>query len=210
MVALDPNGKPVVENGKVLVKYQLEQDYEYWVHEKNVMDIGSGDLKKKSTSDRQGRKKPAKQKKQPVQAPAEGDADLENAVCIYTDGASSGNPGPSGIGVLLRFGDHEKEISEYIGDATNNIAELQAIKTGLLKVKNRKLPVRVFTDSTYAHGVLVLGWKAKKNFDLVSGIRELISTFNDFKIYKVKGHAGHTENERADFLATSAVRKAVK
>ncbi|MBU4419678.1 MAG: ribonuclease HI, partial [Proteobacteria bacterium] len=41
-------------------------------------------------------------------------------ICIYTDGASSGNPGPSGIGILLLYGDHEKEISKYIGPATNN------------------------------------------------------------------------------------------
>ncbi|MEA3417444.1 MAG: RNase H family protein, partial [Thermodesulfobacteriota bacterium] len=53
----------------------------------------------------------------------------DNTISIYTDGASSGNPGPSGIGILLRFKDHEKEISRNIGTATNNIAELEAIKT---------------------------------------------------------------------------------
>ena len=94
-----------------------------------------------------------------------GPPDSEDPDCIriYADGASSGNPGPSGIGVLLRYREHEKEISRNIGLGTNNIAELEAIRTGLLEVKNPDLPVRVYTDSGYAYGLLTLGWKARKN-----------------------------------------------
>ena len=68
------------------------------------------------------------------------------------------------------------------------------------------MPVRIFTDRSYAYGVLTLGWKARKNQSVVKNIRETISKFKDLKIIKVKGHAGHSENERADFLATSAIK----
>ena len=109
---------------------------------------------------------------------------------------------------MLSYGKHEKEISKYIGIATNNIAELEAIRTGLLEIKNTDLPVRLFTDSSYAYGVLVQGWKAKKNQEIIGSIINIISKFNDLKIIKVKGHGGIEGNERADFLATSAIKKA--
>jgi ribonuclease HI len=132
----------------------------------------------------------------------------DNTIFIYTDGASSGNPGPSGIGILLRFKDHEKEISRNIGTATNNIAELEAIKTALLELKHYNYPVRVFTDSSYACGVLTLGWKARKNKELINSIKKLISKFSNLRLIKVKGHNGFAGNEKADFLATSAIRRA--
>ena len=89
--------------------------------------------------------------------------------------------------------------------ATNNVAELKAIQAGLERIKNRRLAVRLFTDSSYAYGLLALGWKPKKNQALVAAIRSLAAEFDDLKLIKVKGHAGHEGNERADFLATSAV-----
>ena len=125
---------------------------------------------------------------------------------MFTDGASSGNPGPSGIGVLMQYRQHEKEISKYIGRATNNIAELKAILVGLRAVKDKGLPVRVFTDSNYAYGLLVLGWKARTNIALVEKIRQEMMQFSNLEINKIKGHAGHEGNERADRLATGAVK----
>ena len=112
------------------------------------------------------------------------------------------------IGVLLRFEEHEKEISKFIGEATNNIAELKAIQAGLSALKNPDIPVRLFTDSSYAYGLLVLKWKPRKNQQLVESIRQMMTQFKDLKIIKVKGHAGHPGNEKADFLATSAIKKA--
>ena len=197
-VATDGSKKLLVKNGKVLIKYQIKQDYEYWVHEQNVGPIDT-EQSKKSVKEKPVQKRKAKTK--PFKEPIPHDA-----VCIFTDGASSGNPGPSGVGVLLKYGEHEKEISKYIGIATNNIAELEAINTGLLELKKTDMPVRIFTDSSYAHGLLALGWKARANQDIVKAIRKTISKFKDLKIIKVKGHAGHTENERADFLATSAIK----
>jgi ribonuclease HI len=196
----DKNGKPIVKNGKVLIKYQLEQDYEYWVNKDNVkpIDIDPQEDNKKNPA-KTSKKKALKLEKQPQIE--------QDMICIYTDGASSGNPGPSGIGILLLYGSHEKEISKYIGSATNNIAELEAIRVALLELKKTDLPVKIFTDSSYAYGVLTLGWKAKKNTELIKSIKKIISKFSELKFYKVKGHANIDGNERADYLATSAVTK---
>jgi ribonuclease HI len=210
-LAIDRDQKPVVKNGKVLIKYQMGQDYEYWVNPKNIKSIDSVEIEtKKSRNKKSTEKTPKKRKtrgKPKTDSPDS--SEYKNSICIYTDGASSGNPGPSGIGVVLRFGKHEKEMSKYIGIATNNIAELEAIRTGLLAIKNTELPVRIFTDSRYAYGVLTLGWKARKNQNLIKSIKNILLKFKDRKIIKIKGHAGHEGNERADYLATSAIKKTI-
>lgn len=131
----------------------------------------------------------------------------DNCICIYTDGASSGNPGPAGIGAVLIYQQNRREISRNIGIATNNVAELSAIKTAISSLKRYDLPVRVFTDSAYAIGVLTQNWKPQANSDLVSETKQLIEKFKDLKFIKVKGHAGIKENEVADYLATSAIEK---
>ena len=205
-LSTDQNKRPVIKNGKVLIKYQLDQDYEYWVNQKNVKPIDSALSETRGKKGNKSLKKLIKKPKTKTSSPDT--TEYRNAVCIYTDGASSGNPGPSGIGIVLRFGKHEREISKYIGIATNNIAELEAIRTGLGAIKNTDLPVRIFTDSRYAYGILNLGWKARKNQDIIQSIKKTLLKFNDLKIIKVKGHSGHEGNERADFLATSAIKKA--
>jgi len=209
-LATDQDQKPVTKNGKVLIRYQLDQDYEYWVLSKNITPIDSLQKTEKTEKGKKSTQKSSKQKdtKTISDTGVLIETSCDNAINIYTDGASSGNPGPSGIGVVLCFGKHEKEISRYIGITTNNMAELEAIRSGLMAVKNSNLPVRVFTDSRYAYGVLTQGWKAKKNQDIIESIKKILSKFNDLKFIKVKGHAGIEGNERADFLATSAIKKA--
>ena len=193
-LAVDGSGKPIEENGKVLIKYQLDQTHEYWVRKNNIKPLDSDpaltqEIKNDTTMDQSGDKE---------------------GILIFTDGASSGNPGPAGIGVVMRFGKYQKEISEYIGLATNNIAELKAIQAGLQAVKKTDLPVLLFTDSRYAYGVLTLGWKAKANNEMVQSIKKTMMKFKNLKIVKVKGHAGDEGNERADFLATSAIKEYIK
>ena len=208
LLSLDEKGKPDVKDGKVLIKYQLKQDHEYWVNKSSVRPLDSpppkSQLQKK-------RKSPDKKsdKETPTEASEPWDESAyKDKVCVFTDGASSGNPGPSGIGVVLRFGEHEKEISQFIGNATNNIAELKAIDAGLSALKNKDIPVRLFTDSKYAYGLLQLNWKARRNQQLVNSIKKKMAGFKDLKFIKIKGHSGHPENEKADFLATSAIKKA--
>jgi ribonuclease HI len=131
-----------------------------------------------------------------------------NAIHVWTDGACSGNPGRAGLGVvILGDGPGEREISEYLGDATNNIAELTAILRGLEAVSDRTRPVIVYSDSAYSIGLLTQNWKAKKNVDLVDELRELTRTFRDLRFVKVAGHAGIALNERVDQLATGAITR---
>jgi ribonuclease HI len=209
-LALDARGMPVSKDGKVLIKYQINQDYEYWVNKNNVRPLDSPPIK----SLQQNKNKPRKNKYGKGEEAADrtpwDETGYKDKICLFTDGASSGNPGPSGIGVLLRYGEHEKEISKYIGNATNNIAELKAIEAGLSALKNRDIPVRLFTDSKYAYGLLVLNWKPRKNQELVASIKKIMDGFKDLQIIKVKGHCGHPGNERADYLATSAVKRGKK
>ncbi len=208
-VAADQENTPVVENGKVRIKYNLNQDYEYQVKVENLRPVEEAvraKPRKKPSASKSNVKDRPKTKKQTGEGVVPPQLDPE-CINIFTDGASSGNPGPSGIGVLMVFGDHRKEISRFIGTATNNIAELTAILVALDELKRKDLPVRLFTDSTYSIGVLTLNWKPKKNQDLVEQIKLKIEEFKDVELVKVKGHAGIKENEVADFLATSAIKE---
>jgi ribonuclease HI len=186
----------IVENGTILIKYNLKQDYEYRVKPESLNPVDQAiPAKKKSKSGKTSKNK-------------EIEANLpDNCIKIYTDGASSGNPGPAGIGVVLIYGENKREISKYIGNGTNNIAELTAIKVGLEELKRVDLPVRVFSDSSYSIGLLTKNWKPTKNQELVQEIKTLMSKFSNLAFIKVKGHSGIKENEVADFLATSAIKK---
>lgn len=131
----------------------------------------------------------------------------ENAIHVWTDGACSGNPGPCGIGVVVIDGADQKEISEYLGEGTNNIAELTAILRGLETVADRKRPVVVYSDSAYSIGLLTQAWKAKANKELVEELRGLTRQFGDLRFVKVAAHSGIPLNERVDQLATGAVSR---
>lgn len=130
-----------------------------------------------------------------------------DAIIIYTDGACTGNPGPMGIGAVVLDGDKRHEISEFIGQGTNNIAELTAIERALDSIpeSQRSRPVIVHSDSSYSIGLLDKGWKAKANVALVQRIRELTARFPALSFVKVRGHSGVPENERCDQLAVSAI-----
>jgi ribonuclease HI len=197
-VEADAAGRPLQMDGRVRIKYQLDQPHEYRVkrHDLSCLEEVPAEAPQSPLGRSAGRGKP------PSDTPA------DRIVHIHTDGASSGNPGPAGIGVVLQCGSQRKEISEYIGEATNNIAELLAIQKGLSAVRNRRLAVRVYTDSGYALGVLTLNWKPKKNIELISALRQQMAAFDDLQLIKVQGHCGVVENERADELATSAIRQA--
>jgi ribonuclease HI len=129
----------------------------------------------------------------------------QHAIQLWTDGACSGNPGPAGLGVSREFRGELIELSEYLGEGTNNIAELTAILRGLALVDDPDAPVDVMTDSEYCIGLLGKGWKAKKNQDLVAELRRSIARFSDVRLIKVPGHAGVEGNERADELARAAI-----
>ena len=124
----------------------------------------------------------------------------------YTDGSCRGNPGPAGAGALLRLADgRTAEASECLGRATNNVGELAAIALALRLLDEGAVapeePVMVLTDSSYSHGVLVKGWKAKANVELIQSVRDALARRPGVEIRWVAGHAGVDGNERADALA---------
>lgn len=138
---------------------------------------------------------------------------------IYTDGACSGNPGPGGWGAVLRFGEHEREISGGESKTTNNRMELSAV-INALKVLNQPCDIVLCSDSKYVCDAIEKGWLKKwqannwirnknnpvLNSDLWKQLVELLSK-HTIHIKWVKGHAGHPENERCDSLAVAAIKK---
>jgi ribonuclease HI len=131
---------------------------------------------------------------------------------LYTDGAAKGNPGRGGYGVLLRFNDAVKEISEGFRMTTNNRMELLAVIVGLESLKTNQYPVHIFSDSKYVIDSISKRWvfnwvktgfKGKKNKDLWLRYLAIHPKF-DLVFHWVKGHAGHPENERCDVLAVNA------
>ena len=146
---------------------------------------------------------------------AEAKADI---VEIFTDGACSGNPGPGGWGAVLRWKDHEKELSGFDEATTNNRMELMAAISALESLK-RDMHAELTTDSTYVkdgitkwiHGWKQKGWKTAakkpvKNKDLWQRL-ELAVAEHSVTWHWVKGHTGHPENERADELARLAIKQ---
>lgn len=211
-----PDGKLLQQSGRVRVKYNLTHNQEYLVNPVNLVSVDNlpEKLEKKKTPRIKPKEKESdngSDKKTALASSVSPDADHDpDSIIVYTDGASSGNPGPSGIGVYFAFGRHEKEISEYIGEATNNIAELEAIRRALSEIKNHELPLKIYSDSSYAIGLITLNWKPKKNQELVAEIKKLVSKFKKIDFIKVEGHSGILGNERADKLATGAIEKYVK
>lgn len=123
----------------------------------------------------------------------------------YTDGACSGNPGPAGAGfVVIVPGGKMHEGFEYLGEATNNIAELTAVLRAVEAMPPNATGITVHTDSQYSIGVLQKGWKAKANQALVAKIKEVVKA-RGARLHYVRGHDGDPLNERADELARLAI-----
>lgn len=134
---------------------------------------------------------------------------------IFTDGSAKGNPGRGGFGVVLRYKDKIKELSQGFRMTTNNRMELLALIVALESLKTTEIPVKVYSDSKYVLDSItkawVFGWqkkgfKDKKNADLWKRYLLLHPKFK-IEFEWVKGHNGHPENERCDFLAVNASDK---
>lgn len=134
---------------------------------------------------------------------------------IFTDGAAQGNPGPGGYGAILRYGNHEKELSGGFRLTTNNRMELLAVIVALESIKKSGIAIKITTDSQYVVNAISKGWlwnwekknfKDKANEDLWRRYIPLHKKLNP-KLIWVKGHAGHAENERCDQLAVEAATR---
>lgn len=138
---------------------------------------------------------------------------------IFTDGACSGNPGPGGYGVILRYKGVSKELSGGEERTTNNRMELTALLEALRQLKE-PCDIDLFSDSQYVINGLEKGWakgwrargwkKADKspalNPDLWGALLEE-SAKHTIHYHWLKGHAGHPENERCDQMAVEESRK---
>jgi len=139
-------------------------------------------------------------------------------VIIHSDGGCHGNPGPGGWGVVLAYGSRRRELSGGEMATTNNRMEIMAAIEALSALKEA-CEVEFFTDSEYVkNGVTKWiwgwqknGWRTKerkpvKNADLWRRLAAATTT-HKVKWNWLKGHNGHTENERCDRLANAAIEK---
>ena len=150
-----------------------------------------------------------------------GKGDGMKKVEIYTDGACSGNPGLGGWGAILKYGPHEKEVSGFEENTTNNRMELMAAVEALRMLKE-PCEVELFSDSAYLINGFTMGWVEKwkangwinsgkepvKNIELWKSLDEL-SKVHKIKWTKVKGHSDNEYNNRCDKLATDRIKQHV-
>lgn len=138
-------------------------------------------------------------------------------IVMYTDGASSGNPGPGGYGTVLISQKHRlrKEFSGGFRKTTNNRMELLAVIVGLEALRIPKSEVLIYSDSKYVVDAVEKGWiwgwlkkgfKGKKNPDLWQRFIRVYK-HHQVRFQWVKGHAGIPENERCDQLAVEAAKQ---
>jgi ribonuclease HI len=140
----------------------------------------------------------------------------DDIVEIFSDGACSGNPGPGGWGLILRYHGHERELSGFDPATTNNRMELMAA-IAALEALTRPCRVRLHTDSRYVRDGIttwIHDWKRRnwrtadkkpvKNLDLWQRLAASLEP-HQVEFIWVRGHAGHPENERADALARAQI-----
>ncbi len=141
-------------------------------------------------------------------------------VTVYTDGASKGNPGLGGYGVVLLYGGHRMELSGGFRHTTNNRMELFAAIVALEALKS-PCEVALYSDSRYLVDAITKGWlpgwkknawrkrpnKHLKNADLWRRL-DAAAAPHSIQWNWVRGHVGDVENERCDRLADRATRVA--
>ncbi len=134
-------------------------------------------------------------------------------ITIYTDGSSRGNPGPGGFGSVLISGNHRKEISGGFKFTTNNRMELMGVICALECLKTSGHNITIYSDSQYVVNSISKGWvfnwiKKKKNFPNSDLWFRFLNVYpnNKLNFIWVKGHADNEENNRCDYLATTAAK----
>lgn len=215
----DASGRLEAEGGRVEIRYKPNDGRAYRAAAANLTPIAGATVlpddhcapaeaapaSKPATKKSYGAKGSAKKPSSAAKAPATAPTHPDGAVIVYADGACSGNPGPAGSGVVIVDGDRWSELSEYLGQGTNNIAELTAILRAAEDLAGSDKPVRIYTDSRYSIGVLTEGWKPKKNHELIASVKKALAAVPDVSLHYVPGHAGVALNEHADELAREAV-----
>ncbi len=197
-IRVDPAGAPHTDDrGLASLRYKPEDDRTY--------SVRPGELKRldppEPMQDETPADAPAESPGGPGAAPGAPPDAPSDAIVVYTDGASSGNPGPAGIGVVLAWQGRSRQFGRPIGTASNNEAELRAVLEALRAIRRPSLPVIIHTDSTYVIGALVEGNKVRANADWIHAIQEEMQRFTQLRFEKVEAHRGIPGNEAADHLA---------
>jgi len=190
-VAVDADGAPLVHDGRARIRYRLDLGREYRVRAGALQpaDPGGGDGEGQLPIDF---------------GPAAAVACPVETVCLFAEGAVLGRPGNGGVGIVLRYGEREKTLAAAIGPATEASAALEAIGRGLAAIRRRDRPVRVYTGSGYAYGVLALGWTARRHAGRVRALRRLMGRFADIRVIWPTEPVGRGPTERARRLARQA------
>jgi len=140
---------------------------------------------------------------------------MSDQITIFTDGASKGNPGPGGFGVVIDDGKIVTELGAFKERTTNNEMELMAVVEALTAVVQAKVPVAIYTDSKYVvegatgwvFGWMKNGWQTKAKADVANKElwQKLVPLLTQVTItwHKVPGHVGIVGNERADTIAST-------
>jgi ribonuclease HI len=205
------DGKLTTEDGRVEVRYKPSDGRAYRAGERNLEAIAGAEILPDDHCAPAGEPPPKKDEKKSkdarVAAHHAAAAASTAEVVVFADGACSGNPGPAGAGVAIFEGEKKtRELSEFLGTGTNNIAELTAILRAAEVLENDARAIEIRTDSSYAIGVLTKGWKAKANPELVAKTKVALGKLASVKLTYVPGHAGVVGNELADALAVAAVQ----
>ncbi len=215
LARVKPDGSFDATSGRVEIRYKPTDTRAYRAAERNLERIegeevlpddavvpGEEAAKQPSREERSSARKADAAAK--ALAP---DAVPKDAWVVYADGACSGNPGPAGLGiVIVEPGGKTYDGYEYLGVATNNIAELTGILRAAELVPEGAAAV-VHTDSQYSIGVLTKGWKAKANQELIANVKSALARRRGWRLVYVPGHAGVPLNERADELAREAIAR---
>lgn len=131
-------------------------------------------------------------------------------VVVYADGSCKPtNPGPAGAGfVVIEDGKVTNEVGIFLGDGTNNIAEISALKYALKFLKSKNMndeEILIKTDSQYVIGIFSKAWKAKANIELIEETKIILSDFSNISFEWVKGHSKEKYNDLVDLAAKKAV-----
>lgn len=206
----DAAGQPTVRGGRVAIVYNLGASKSYSTYIDRLERIAGAEPQRGASPAPGGGQGTAKKKKgksnSEILGGVESDLAAPEHIHLWGDGACSGNPGPAGAGTVLIIDDVQREFSTWLGEGTNNIAELVAIQQGLQAIPRPvERTVVVHTDSQYSMGVLARGWKAKANQALIGEIRAELEAFPSIIWHWVRGHVGVDLNERCDELARQAI-----
>jgi ribonuclease HI len=191
-VAVNEDGSLRIHDGKAAIKYRLENDAQYWVRADAVHPIAPD-------------RSPDAAAQLPIDfigSAYEGCG--PGTVCIFAEGVALGNPGPAGIGIVLRYEGLEKTLSASIGAATEAAAAIEAVGRGLAEIRLHEHPVRIFCSSGYAYGVLALGWKALRHAGRVGAVRRLMARFSDIQLVWPTDHPRPGPARQAQDLARRA------